>query len=510
MPQPVQDWAQRVDNMNPLIVEQLAYDAPTEALRARQNIGLLNTDQRVAYDTILQSVQRSMGHLFFLHGPGGTGKTFIYNLLCNACRGDSLIVLCVASSGIAALLLTGGRTAHSMFKIPVDGLTAESFCAIPKQSHRAGLIRRTHLIIWDEAGPQHKYAAEAFDRSCRDIRDTDTPFGGITVVFGGDFQQTLPIVPRGTRHDIIDSCLQHSYLWQHVHVLHLRENMRLRDSLSGGSDSHFAQWLLDIGHGTSIPTRDDAGPVPLPPDLITTNFSDLITFVYSGVGSTPPPPPEYFLNRSILAARNIDIAETNQHILDSMSGEEHVFYSADSIITESGADTLANDVPPVPTEFLRSITSSSLPPGELHLKIGCPLILLRNLAPTQGLCNGTRLVVTRVSERVLEVQILGGKHHGSIAFIPRISVIPTDTREVPFKFRRRQFPVRLAFAMTINKAQGQSVKYVGLDLRVPVFAHGQLYVALSRVTSRHRLKILLPEGNISTTTNVVYTDVLLI
>ena len=142
------------------------------------------------------------------------------------------------------------------------------------------------------------------------------------------------------------------------------------------------------------------------------------------------------------------------------------------------------------------------------MKIGCPLILLRNLAPAQGLCNGTRLVLTRAAGRVLEVLILGGDHDGEVAFIPRIAVIPMDARDVAFKFKRHQFPVRLAFAMTINKAQGQSLKYVGLDLRVPVFAHGQLYVALSRVTARGRLKILLQPPTFSTT-NVVYRDVLL-
>jgi hypothetical protein len=111
---------------------------------------------------------------------------------------------------------------------------------------------------------------------------------------------------------------------------------------------------------------------------------------------------------------------------------------------------------------------------------------------------------------VLEVQIIGGEHNGKLAFIPRISLIPTDISDLTFKFRRLQFPVRLAFALTINKAQGQSVRYVGVDLRVPIFAHGQLYVALSRATSRHRVKILLPDDETRCrTTNVVYPEVLI-
>ena len=135
---------------------------------------------------------------------------------------------------------------------------------------------------------------------------------------------------------------------------------------------------------------------------------------------------------------------------------------------------------------------------------------MRNLSPSNGLCNGSRMVVVRMSERVLEVQLIGGQHNGELALIPRISLIPTSTTDFTFKFKRRQFPIRLAFAITINRAQGQSVKHVGIDLRIPVFAHGQLYVALSRVTSKQNVKVLLPHDNLdSKTINVVYPEVLL-
>ncbi|KIK23998.1 hypothetical protein PISMIDRAFT_99678 [Pisolithus microcarpus 441] len=115
-----------------------------------------------------------------------------------------------------------------------------------------------------------------------------------------------------------------------------------------------------------------------------------------------------------------------------------------------------------------------------------------------------------MSDRVLEVKILGGDYDGNTAFIPRISLIPsTSTTDFTFLLSRRQFPVRLAFAMSINKAQGQSVKHVGIDLRTPVFSHGQLYVALSRATSSRRVKVLLPSEGGNKTLNVVYPEVLL-
>jgi hypothetical protein len=120
------------------------------------------------------------------------------------------------------------------------------------------------------------------------------------------------------------------------------------------------------------------------------------------------------------------------------------------------------------------------------------------------------MVITQMGERVLEVRLLGGERDGQLALIPRISLIPTSTTEVSFQFKRRQFPVRLAFALSINKSQGQSVRHVGLYLRFPVFAHGQLYVALSRATSPHNIKILLPDDAAEClTTNIVYDEVLI-
>jgi len=210
----------------------------------------------------------------------------------------------------------------------------------------------------------------------------------------------------------------------------------------------------------------------------------------------------------ILAPRNTDVNDVNNKLLDHMHGDNTIYNSANQVIHEEGAD--GHDYLPMTTEFLQSINSSSLPPGELRIKKGCPLILMQNLSPSNGLCNGSRMVVVRMSECVLEVQLIGGEHNGELALIPRISLIPTSTTDFTFKFRRRQFPVRLAFAITINRAQGQSVKHVGVDLHFPVFAHGQLYVALSRATAKQNVKVLLPHDNLdSKMINIVYQEALL-
>jgi ATP-dependent DNA helicase PIF1 len=178
-----------------------------------------------------------------------------------------------------------------------------------------------------------------------------------------------------------------------------------------------------------------------------------------------------------------------------------VYHSIDSVEIEDDID----DGTLFPVEFLNSLSVNGLPPHELHLSEGCVVVLLRNLNKAGGLCNGTRLIVTRLFNNAIQAEILTGDAIGRTVFIPRIKLAPTNTG-LPFTLCRVQFPVKLAFAMTINKSQGQTFTRVGLSLLDPVFSHGQLYVALSRVRRAEQLSVLLPEGATSTF-NVVYREV---
>ncbi|POS86604.1 hypothetical protein EPUL_001629 [Erysiphe pulchra] len=146
-------------------------------------------------------------NIFFLQGPAGTGKTFLYKTLCNYYRSQGIIVLCVASSGIASLLLPGGSTAHFIFRIPIE-CADSSRCRISRQTKLARLLIATKLIIWDEVNMQNKYNFNAMDKKLRDLMNLDVLFEGIPVALGGDFAQIFPVVKRGQRKDIATSFLQ--------------------------------------------------------------------------------------------------------------------------------------------------------------------------------------------------------------------------------------------------------------------------------------------------------------
>ena len=245
-----------------MVDEELEYDVDDETAKANDMYARMNKGQKHLFDAVLDSVRDaehcgfSTHHMIFADAPGGTGKTFVLDAICSKIRAQKKIVLAVASSGIAAQLLTGGRTAHFKFQIPLK-ITAQSSCFITNQSNdpRAQLIKRTSLIIIDEGSMLHKHCYEAIDRTLQDVTDRDgVYFCGIPVVFSGDFRQILPVVRQGSRFQTMEASLQRSKLWSHINVIHLTENMRIwmrRERSREGQKvlKDYGEFLLRVGEG---------------------------------------------------------------------------------------------------------------------------------------------------------------------------------------------------------------------------------------------------------------------
>ena len=208
--------------------ETMTFDHRQLKEDAIKSYALMNDEQKTVFDAVVDSVKNYAGKIFAIDAPGGTGKTFVLHALLAKVRSEHNIALAMATTGIASTLLPNGRTIHTKLKLPIK-LDEKSEIPYNDNSPFCHLIQRTKLMIIDEVTMGHKNWFHCVDRTLRKIRhNPDKPFGGITVVFSGDFRQCLPIVHMGLKADILNASLKHSYLWMKTTVFNLTTNMRLK------------------------------------------------------------------------------------------------------------------------------------------------------------------------------------------------------------------------------------------------------------------------------------------
>ncbi|XP_074277016.1 uncharacterized protein LOC141600672 [Silene latifolia] len=256
----------------------------------------------------------------------------------------------------------------------------------------------------------HRYAFEAVDRSLRDVmrfsndEDINQPFGGKVVVFGGDFRQILPVIPKGSRSEIVNASLCSSNLWSACKVLKLTKNMRLRggDSCSELAQiKEFSEWILKVGDGEAGDPNDGEVELELPNDILIQHTGDPIASIVDAIYPSLENQlsnPEYLQERAILAPTHEIVDLVNDYVLSRIDATEKIYFSSDEV-SKDESNIGVRDL--YTTEFLNSIKCSGLPNHELKLKVGAIVMLLRNIDQSRGLCNGTRLIVTDLGSRVI-------------------------------------------------------------------------------------------------------------
>jgi hypothetical protein len=389
--------------------------------------------------------------------------------------------------GVAANELRDGRTVHNRFglEVPCESNTANS--RIKVNSRAAKDIIDTDVFIWDEAPSSSKYMINCVERKLKELMGNDLPMGGKIVIFAGDFRQTLPIKKQANRSEQISLSMKRSEVWIHCKKFALTKNLRAKPE-----EKEFIENLMHIGNGTTI---DENGEIEIPQHCIVQ--SDLADEIFGECIRNKD--YQAMTKYAILSPYNEQVDAYNKKVLDMMEGEAIQYRSVDSTIDSK------HEYASKP-EILNQLSSENLPAHKLEIKRNCTLMLIRNLNVKKGLSNGTRLRLLEARPNVLKCIILTGNHKGDEVLIPRITI--TDDSSFVFKLSRHQFPVKLAFAMTIHKAQAQTIEKLGGDLTKDVFAHGQLYVLMSRAREWKGLRIKLDdENNDRKVANIVYREI---
>ncbi len=435
-------------------------------------LAMFTPEQQGALGSIVDAISvQAPVKIFALIASAGVGKTVFANGLAAYFRAQGRRVICVAASGLAAMLLEGGTTAHSAFNIPIPAHEA-SYCNLSRAER--SYLKDAELIIWDECSMIHAHAADAVNRTFQDIMNNDRPFGGKCVLLMGDFKQLLPVVQYGKGHN---HTIQRCKWWPMVKHLTFTKNWRAAEH------PEYSKFLEEVGNGhvTAV----------VPPDATRVNsYEEMISSVYED---------DFNNQHQILALTLETCAQINKMCLNLLPGRLIDMPAADHYMD-------CRDLDSFPHDYVESLAIKGAPPFMLQFKLGGRYMCIRNLDVTRGIINGTMLKLIACGHRQATFQVLSGKSAGSIEIFTKSTFTLTpEASGLPFTIIRTQFPVIPAYCLTVHKAQGQTMRRVGLIFESDPFTHGQLYVALSRVSGWHNVFVFLQGNDII---NVVHKHLL--
>ncbi|XP_036146017.1 ATP-dependent DNA helicase PIF1-like [Monomorium pharaonis] len=286
----------------------------------------------------------------------------------------------MAFTGFAATLLPNGKTTHKTLDLPMP-LFADSTSNIKIQSKEAECLKKTDVFIWDEAPMAPRYALEVMDHLLQDLMQNNLKFGDKIVILGGDFRQLLPVQQNVTRSEIVNLSIKFSSLWQHFKIFSLTENMRILRH-----EQEFANFLLDLGNGT---LNDQFNNIEVLLRCVADLNANIVKDTYEEIFKHH----QYRLTaiRAILSARNVDVEELNKQVVNLLDeSTERVYTNIDTTETTNDIHDINKTIL---TEYLSTLNPAILPPHKLRLKKYTVIMLIRNLNISEGLYNGTTLLI---------------------------------------------------------------------------------------------------------------------
>jgi len=490
-------------------------------------------EQRNVYDKICKKLQRhdirsTKPCLIYIDGKFGRGKTHVLKAVSRFIRAQGKIALTCGTTGKASLHLEGGRTAHNLFNIPVKpaGLPEEDIqweqgCNLKPGTARAELILNCAAILWDEFASANQKDVDKVNEICQELTGNyGVPFGGIPLLAAGDFEQIPPVVPRGNKDAVLHASVKNLSFWRYfkIHTLHHPQRDRV--------DKKHSQMVDDLGVDTYPHSTLENGDID--PILVDIPFNDIfLANREEKEFCNDIFPSEVLQNsresslRAIVTCRNDRVDLLNSMILEKKYGKMYYKFSTDELIDDS--IKLSKSHPHVAASFksiafLHKSTAPGVPPHKLELKIGCICFATRNISYDEGILNNAVLEVVDIGKYIVKVRSLSLEQQtqkpAPVVDIPRISFHFYRGRS-GIKIIRKQFPLRLAYARSIHRVQGDNLNRVNLDLTTRPFVHGQLKVALGRVSRGSDISAcafqqdVIEQTRSIRTNNIVYKELLI-
>lgn len=383
------------------------------------------------------------------------------------------------------------------FQVPVNENNEFLVSSINEGDSRAQLLRRARLIIWDEAPMANRAVLACVEETLRLCMGNNLTFGGKAIILLGDFRQTCPVIRGGSRAQVVEASIRSSPLWSAFCI------RRLTVPIRNAQDPEFAQFVDEIGDG--------AGPeVSLSMLHHCTTMRQTVDFAFPNEIINHP---ELCFGRAILAPTNAQIDAYNNIMIKRLPGLPRSYHASDSL-KEVEDTNLVNTTPDAILDWAATHSLPGLPPTNLILKRGMLVRMMRNFSMDGALVKNTRMAVVDIAPHIITIRLIRPTSEPG----PVPAYLDTDTRAIPripfnhvlhsgHTLIRRQYPIAPAYGTTFNSCQGLTLDKVALDLSSPVFSHGQLYTALSRI--RHRDDAIVRLSNSEMTTlNVTYTELL--